>query len=234
MINKKRFVDLCKERSIAITDEQAEKLDIYAELLVEWNNDMNLTAITQPNEIEIKHFLDCIIASRYCASGDSVADIGTGAGFPGVVMKLMRPDIEMTLIDSQEKRLGFLEEVCSAVGISCNFVHLRAEDAGRMPELRERFTMTTARAVAPLNILTEYCLPLTAIGGRMLAMKGKEAEQECESAANAIKALGGGEVRLYKYALPDDSARALIELSKVTATDMRYPRRAAAIKRAPL
>jgi len=234
MINRDRMREKAARYGIEVSDVQLEQLDTYAALLVEWNERMNLTSILEPEEIETKHFLDCMPAAQLCREGDSIADVGTGAGFPGVVMKIMRPQIDITLIDSLDKRLTFLAEVGRQLGLSMNYIHTRAEDAGHAESLREHFSATTARAVAPLNVLAEYCLPLTRVGGRLIAMKGRSAADEVESARAAIELLGGSISSEKEFTLSDGSERQIIVIDKVSATPEKYPRRANAIKKKPL
>ncbi len=234
MIDRNRMRKMAESYQIEVTDTQLEQLDTYARLLVEWNKVMNLTAITAPEEIEIKHFLDCMLTAKLCKEDDNVADVGTGAGFPGVVIKIMVPELRITLIDSLDKRLNFLSEVGSELGLDMNYIHARAEDAGHSPDLREQFTLTTARAVAPLNVLAEYCLPLTARGGRLIAMKGRSASDEISSAAAAMEILGGKVAEEKEFALPDGSERQIILIDKISPTPEKYPRRPAVIKKKPL
>lgn len=234
MIDKNRMKDKAAQYDIAVSNAQIEQLDTYARMLVEWNERMNLTSITEPEEIETKHFLDCMLAAQLCRAGERVADVGTGAGFPGLVMKIMQPEIEITLIDSLDKRLTFLSEVGRELGLGMNYIHARAEDAGHADGLREAFSATTARAVAPLNVLSEYCLPLTAVGGRLIAMKGRSAADEVECARAAIELLGGRIAEEREFTLPDGSERQIIIIDKVNATPEKYPRRASAIKKKPL
>lgn len=158
---------------VEVDDLLAQRLDIYARLLVEWNEKMNLTAITEPNAIVIKHFVDSLTVSRYLPEGPvALVDVGTGAGFPGVPLALYRDDIQLTLLDSLNKRLLFLKEVCTALGLPATLVHARAEEAGRQPAYRERFDVATARAVAALPTLCEYCLPLVKPHGRVYCHEG--------------------------------------------------------------
>jgi len=234
MIDRNRMQRLAAQFEIEISKIQLEQLDTYAHMLVEWNKVMNLTAITEPEDIEIKHFLDCMLAARLCRENDSIADVGTGAGFPGVVIKIMQSNAEITLIDSLDKRLNFLSEVGKELGLSMNYIHARAEDAGHADGLRQSFTLTTARAVAPLNVLAEFCLPLTAVGGRLMAMKGRSAADEVTSAGNAIEILGGIISEEREFILPDGSERQIIIVDKLTDTPEKYPRRPAAIKKKPL
>ncbi len=234
MIDQERMRTKAAQYGISLSDRQLEQLDIYAEMLVEWNEKMNLTSITQPEEIETKHFLDCMLVADLIKEDDSVADVGTGAGFPGVVLKIMRPEAQITLIDSLEKRLNFLAEVGKALGIGMNYIHARAEDAGHAAGLREAFSVTTARAVASLNVLAEYCLPLTAKNGRLIAMKGPSADEEIVQAENALNILGGKITDRVSHILPDQSERNIIIVDKITPTPEKYPRRAKAISNKPL
>lgn len=233
MINKKRMKAKAESFGILLSDDQLSKLDLYAELLVDWNSRMNLTAIVEADEIETKHFLDCLLAAKMCSDDESIADVGTGAGFPGVVIKIFKPNARITLIDGLEKRLGFLKAVGKELCLDMDYVHGRAEDVGHMPEYRQKFSLTTARAVAPMNILAEYCLPLTAVGGRMLAMKGKT-DEELESASSGIEILGGRLSDKNDFALPDGSERQIIIVEKINDTPDKYPRRAPVIKKKPL
>ncbi len=233
MINKERMRAKAECFDILLSNDQLSMLDRYAELLVDWNTRMNLTAIVDPEEIETKHFLDCLLAAKLCAEDEIIADVGTGAGFPGMVIKIFRPDTSVTLIDGLEKRLGFLKAVGNELGLSMEYVHGRAEDVGHMPEYRQKFSMTTARAVAPMNILAEYCLPLTAVNGRMLAMKGK-ADDELEFASGGIEILGGRISERKDFVLPDGSERQIITVEKISDTADKYPRRAPVIKKKPL
>ena len=234
MIDFARFSALLADYDITLTEHQLNQLDRYAELLVEWNKVMNLTAITEPQEIEVKHFLDCLIAAKHLKGDEKVIDVGTGAGFPGIVLKIACPNIELCLLDSLDKRLAFLDNVLNEIGADAQLVHARAEDAGHDPKLRELFDVSTARAVAPLNILCEYCLPFVRVGGRFVAMKGSAADDELNSAQNAVTETGG-ELSLQKdYTLPDNSERSILEITKNVPTPERYPRRAPAIKKKPL
>ena len=160
------------EHAEPLSEEQYAQLERYAELLVEWNEKMNLTAITDPEGIAVKHFLDCLayLKRANIPEGARVADVGTGAGFPGVVLKIARPDIKLVLIDSLQKRLNFLDTVLNEIGVKATLVHARAEDAGHDKKLRESFDFVTARAVANLAVLSEYCIPLVKGGGHFIAV----------------------------------------------------------------
>ena len=181
---------------IAVSDGQAEQFQWYMELLIEWNEKMNLTAITEPKAVVVKHFLDSILLLPELEQGDTLIDVGTGAGFPGVPLKIGEPSIRLTLLDSLglhltlldslNKRLIFLREVLDRLGLDAQIVHARAEEGGRQAGLRTKFAFATARAVAPLNLLCEYCLPFLQMGGVFLAMKGPEPDAEVEAAKRAV------------------------------------------------
>ena len=194
MIDRDRLVAWGEENNLEITGRQADQLDRYAQLLVEWNEKMNLTAITDPEGVLVKHLMDSLTVLRSLpAAGEKVRliDVGTGAGFPGIPLAVMREELELTLLDSLNKRLVFLEAVCRALGLEARCVHARAEEAGRQKAHREKYNVATARAVAALPALCEYCLPLVVPGGVFLAMKGPDGEREAQEAASAIKVLGG-------------------------------------------
>lgn len=215
-----------KNLGIKITAEQAAKFQKYMELLVEWNEKLNLTAITEPEEILEKHFLDSLTTLLACKpkDGSKVLDVGTGAGFPGVPIKIMRPDLQVTLLDGSNKRLNFLGELCSELGVECRRVHKRAEEAGLDKAMRENFDIVTARAVAQLRILCEYCLPLVKMKGYFIAMKGPGANEELFEARNALDILGGDKVDIKQVQLPNAGERNLIVVRKLSFTPKGYPR----------
>lgn len=222
---------------IALTDEQVEKLTRYYELLIEWNEKMNLTALTEPEDVALKHFCDSILLLKYAdiPQGNSLIDVGTGAGFPSVPVKIVRPDIKLCLLDSLNKRLTFLTEVVNELNLTdVKIVHSRAEDGAKKVELREKFDFATSRAVAQLNVLSEYCLPYVKVGGAFIAMKGKYSEEEIANAKSAIKLLGGKTVKVDTYNLADTSERTIINIKKLSSTDKKYPRTSAKIKSKPL
>lgn len=227
---------------VEVTAELAEKLDIYARLLVEWNEKMNLTAITDPIGVTVKHFADSLTAAPLLPQGGfSLIDVGTGAGFPGVPLALYRPDCRLTLLDSLNKRLIFLEAVCKELGLQAQLIHARAEEGGRKPELRERFDVSTARAVAALPTLCEYCLPFVKVGGRFIALKGPDGEREQEAAARAVSLLGGKVTSRTALTLPPQAEegmepmeRLLLQVDKVRPTPPAYPRPSAKIAKKPL
>ncbi len=225
-----------KNLGIKVTAEQAAKFQKYMELLVEWNEKLNLTAITEPEEILEKHFLDSLTTLLACKfkDGGKVLDVGTGAGFPGVPIKIMRPDLQVTLLDGSNKRLNFLGELCSELGVECRRVHKRAEEAGLDKAMRENFDIVTARAVAQLRILCEYCLPLVKMKGYFIAMKGPGANEELFEARNALDILGGDKVDVKQVQLPNAGERNLIVVHKLSFTPKGYPRHGGTIIKHPL
>ncbi len=224
---------------VALSAGHLDRLDMYARLLIEWNEKINLTAITQPREMAVKHFLDSLTLLPLLPDGPfSLIDVGTGAGFPGVPLALLRPDCSLTLLDSLNKRLVFLKELTAALGIPAALVHMRAEQGGRDISLRERFDVATARAVAALPALCEYCLPFVKVGGRFLAMKGPDVPAELAQAAGAIHKLGGASARCVDMALPaiegEAQARTVVIIRKHSPTPGAYPRPSAKIAKHPL
>ena len=219
---------------VPLTEEQYRRLDTYAEMLVEYNERVNLTAITAPHEMLVKHFEDCAHVCAHIPQGASVVDVGTGAGFPGLIVAMLRDDVRVTLMDSIAKKLDFVCAVADELGLECEMVNVRAEVAGRDAEFRESFDVATARAVAELNTLAEFCLPLVKVGGRFVAMKGSDAVGELERGRFAIGLLGGGEATAEQFELSDGSKRAVVVCEKVAQTPEKYPRAAAQIKKKPL
>lgn len=224
------------EYGVPLSEEQLEQLEKYAALLCEWNKKMNLTAITDDEGIAYKHFLDCLALLRNfdIPKNAKVADVGTGAGFPGIVLKIARPDIELTLIDSLQKRLTFLDTVLRELGIKATLVHSRAEDAGHDKALREKFDVVTARAVANLSVLTEYCLPLAKVGGAFVPMKTAEVAEELFGAENAVKILGGETRETKIYELPNVGGRSIAVIDKKSQTPPKYPRQRVKLSEKPL
>lgn len=220
-----------------IDECKAKQLELYGNLLVEWNEKMNLTAITEPKEVVFKHFLDCLFFFK-CIDvprNASIIDVGTGAGFPGIVLKIARPDIKLTLLDSLNKRITFLNEVIEKLGLDAvEAVHLRAEDGAKKTEYRENFDVATARAVAPLNVLSEYCLPYVKKGGIFVSLKGPQAEKEISSAHKAISLLGGEKPLLFTEEIEQLGKRSIIKIKKISQTPPKYPRNSAKISKQPL
>lgn len=211
----------------------ADALDRYAELLVEYNRKVNLTAITEPEGIEDRHFIDSLLLAAQPEVRGRVVDVGTGAGFPGIVLKLFRPEIELTLMEPTGKRVDFLKYACAELGIEAEFAKERAEEAARK-RWRETFDTAVARAVADLPVLAEYCLPLVKVGGVFVAMKGSSAQDEAARGAGAVKKLGGEVAGTRAFTLPDSSARELIFCTKISHTPPAYPRNGGKIAKAPL
>lgn len=222
-----------KDYKITLTENQYEQFQKYFELLAEWNEKMNLTAITDESGVALKHFADSLSLLNFVdiPQNSSLADVGTGAGFPGVVLKIARPDIKLTLIDSLKKRLVFLNEVCSQLGIDAELIHSRAEDGARDEKLRESFDFAVSRAVARMNVLSEYCLPYVKVGGAFCAMKGAQANEEFKESLNAINTLGGKLEKKYFFELPENGGeRAIAVVRKVKNTPQKYPRQSGKIK----
>ena len=234
MIDKDLLKQYADAIGVPLDSAALERFDTYAALLVEWNRKMNLTAITAPEEIVIKHFIDSLVLLPFTepAEGARVIDVGTGAGFPGIPLLIARNDIRLTLADALNKRLVFLEEVLAACGLHAATVHARAEELGNDERFRETYDLAVARAVAPLNVLSEYCLPFVKVGGSFLAMKGTQ--EDMASAERAVKALGGEIERTVSYELPNGDGRSMILIKKISQTSTRYPRKSKKIASAPL
>lgn len=226
----------CSEIGIDLSETQISQFEKYYELLIDWNNKINLTRITEPEEVAIKHFADSLtLLNHYDISENAkVIDVGTGAGFPGIPLKIARPDIQLTLLDSLNKRLVFLDEVCQAMGIDAEIVHARAEDGGRNPEHREMYDVAVSRAVARLNVLSEYCIPYVKLKGAFVAMKGPEMTEEIQEAEKAVSLLGGKIVKAEEFTIPDNSNRTIVVIEKQRFTINKYPRQGVKIKNKPL
>ncbi len=236
MLNRALLEETVRPFGVEIDDGAFHRLDTYAELLVETNKQFNLTAITEPDEVTVKHFADCLALFGVVQFPEnaSVIDVGTGAGFPGLVLKLYRPDLQVTFLDSTKKKLGFIETVLSAVSLSGETVHLRAEEAGRAPKYRQKFDFATARAVSDLRNLAEYCLPLVRVNGLFLAMKSAAADEEIIAAKSALALMGGKieENRVFK--LVENTDRRVVLVRKISQTPPKYPRPSAKIAKNPL
>jgi len=235
--NISSIAPLCQEFGVELTDKIQERLNVYGNLLIEWNEKMNLTAITEPEAVLYKHFYDCILFLKHIElkKGAKIVDVGTGAGFPGMVLKIVREDLQVTLLDSLNKRLIFLNEVIGKLGLAgIETVHSRAEDAGKSKALRETFDIATARAVANLPVLSEYCVPLVKKGGMFVSMKGANALEEVEISTNAAKILGCSKPDIIFETLPGDDKRAFITFKKISQTPPKYPRKPSDISKQPL
>lgn len=230
------FTQSAEACGVSVLPEQAEQFQKYLELLVEWNEKMNLTAITEPKEVAVKHFLDSALILKYLElpPGASLVDVGTGAGFPGVALKIMRTGLSLTLLDGLNKRLVFLQALLSGLNLSAETVHARAEEAGRQPKYRQKFDFATARAVAPLNLLCEYCLPFLKMGGVFAAMKGPQAGAEIAAAKNAVSILGCELSAVHEFTLPGGDSRSLILIRRTKVLSDLYPRHGSKIAKQPL
>lgn len=226
----------CSDIGINLSDSQAEKFEKYYKLLIEWNEKINLTRIVEPEEVAVKHFADSLAITKYfdIPENASLIDVGTGAGFPGIPLKIFREDIKLTLLDSLNKRLNFLDTVAEEIGIDVNTVHSRAEDAGKDVAQRESYDIAISRAVARLNTLCEYCIPLVKVGGSFIAMKAADYKEELKEAENAVEMLGGEVVSVNEFNLEGAGERALIVINKKENTPDKYPRAGKKIKNKPL
>jgi len=223
---------LLETSKIELNAEQISQLERYGDLLIEWNEKFNLTAITEKEEIYVKHFLDCLILTNYQLSG-KLADVGTGAGFPAIVLKIACPQLSITMLEPNNKKISFLNEVIRQLGLKdIVAVNQRAEDFAR--EHYEEFDFVTSRAVASLNILSELCLPLLKIHGHFLAMKGPRGQEELQQAAKGIARLSGVVLNVDSYQLADQQQRLVIDLTKDQPTNRKYPRNYSQIKKKPL
>lgn len=227
-----------KELGIQLENYQIEQFIKYYELLVEWNSFMNLTAITEFDDVFKKHFIDSIsLIKAFDISKDvSVIDVGTGAGFPGLALKIAYPQMKITLLDSLNKRIQFLNEVIDQLGLKdIDTVHGRAEDFAKPGKLREKYDLCVSRAVANLSTLSEYCLPFVKVGGQFISYKSEKIQEEAEQAKKAITILGGKYEKQVEFYLPDsDIYRNLFVISKVSKTSTKYPRKAGMPSKEPL
>lgn len=224
------------EYGITLSTEALEKFELYARMLVEYNEKVNLTAITQPEEIAVKHFLDSLLLIKAVDVPENAAviDVGTGAGFPGIPLKIVRPDLRLTLLDSLNKRVTFLTELSDALGQQNRVIHGRAEQCGREAGLREEYYLATARGVAALPALSEYCLPFVKPDGLFAAMKGPEVEQEAEAAQKALYLLSAELLGIKRYNLPGNQGRTIVLIKKISRLSPKYPRTAVKITKTPL
>ena len=236
MINKELLLNTIKQFSLTLDDAAFSRLDTFAEMLVEANKSFNLTAITEPDEMTVKHFADCLSLFAYVdiPENSSIIDVGTGAGFPGMVLLLARPDIKMTFLDSLNKRLNFIESVLKETGVKAEILHARAEDAGKDDGYREKFDFATARAVADLSVLSEYCLPFVKLGGSFISMKSADTDDEIENAKGAIGVLGGEIKSVNSFNLVENMPRKIVEIKKISQTPTQFPRTSKKITKSPI
>lgn len=233
-----KFDEQLRFLSLTLNDRQRQQFNRYYELLIEWNRVMNLTGITDYDEVNLKHFTDSltIVRIKDMSQIQSMIDIGTGAGFPGIPIKIMFPHIEIVLLDSLNKRLRFLNEVIDQLSLE-NIVtlHGRAEDHGRKKEYRENFDLAVSRAVANLSTLSEYCLPFVKEGGSFISYKSGDSDEEIKNSEKALGILGGEIGKIDKFKLPGtDMGRALAEIKKIKNTPAKYPRKAGLPSKEPL
>ena len=238
MVNVNTLVDGAKALGIDLTKDKQDKFILYKELLKEWNQKVNITSITDDVEIDIKHFIDSItpLSTNLFKGKSKVLDIGTGGGFPGVPLKIIREDLEIVLLDSLNKRIKFLNEVIDSIGLQdIVAIHGRAEELGRNKEHRENYDIVISRAVASLNTLSEYSLPFVKVGGYFISMKGPDIDQELNEAEKGIKILGGRVKDKIMITLPFSSiTHSLIIIEKVKETPTKYPRGGGKPKKKPL
>lgn len=223
---------------ISLSSAQKEQFDKYYELLTEWNKVMNLTGITQRDEVDTKHFADSltIVRIKNMDEVDSLIDVGTGAGFPGIPIKILFPHIDVVLLDSLNKRIRFLNEVIDQLGLSSvRTIHGRAEDYAKKSDYREKFDLCVSRAVANLSTLSEYCLPFVKIGGSFVSYKGSDADLEIEKSEKAVSMLGGHIGKIDRFHLSGtDMGRVLVDIEKISGTPKKYPRKAGVPSKTPL
>lgn len=234
MIDKDLLKESALDFGVSLDDMALDRFELLEQRLVRWNNHINLTAITEPDEIVIKHFVDSlsIFSAVDLPRGASVIDVGCGAGFPGLPLLIARPDLDLTFLDSVGKKLSFIKEVMRYNGLMGDVVHDRAENIGLSIKYRESFDFAVTRAVAPLNMLAEYCLPLVKVGGMYVSMKG--ADNEVELGKNAIEKLGGKIENIVSLELPTGDKRNLILIRKISQTSIKYPRKTKKISSKPL
>lgn len=238
MMKEQQFKEKLSKNNITLSDQQMKQFSTYYEMLVEWNEKVNLTAITEKNEVYLKHFYDSITPSFFedFSKVESICDVGAGAGFPSLPLKICFPHLQVTIIDSLQKRINFLQELIESLQLTnVELVHSRAEDAGQEQAYREQFDVVTARAVARMSVLSEYCLPFACIGGKFIALKGANAQEELQDADKAIKTLGGKVIKEESFHLPKEKGeRSIIWIEKVNSIPNKYPRQAGTPNRKPI
>ena len=231
------LLNYAKNYGINLDEKALERFEIYYNFLVEYNQHTNLTSITEKNDVIIKHFLDSILLTKFLKlnSETKLIDVGTGAGFPGVPIKIANPEINLTLLDSLNKRIIFLNKLVEKLNLTAEIFHNRAEECGKNKNFRERFNIVTSRAVAKLTVLSEYCLPLLKVGGFFVSLKGSNVENEIEESAKSIKVLGGKIEKVEKFDLPEEKgSRSLVIIKKVSPTPAKYPRSNSSIAKSPI
>lgn len=237
-----KFFDLmkvaAKDVNLELTEVQYEQFIKYMRLVQEWNEKINLTAITEDEEFIKKHFIDCMKAfkSEAIRNAKTIIDVGTGAGFPGMPIAILHPTAKITLLDSLNKRINFLNLVVRELGLkNVTTIHSRAEDGARKPELREKFDVATSRAVANMAVLSEFCMPYVKKGGHFVALKGPSVDEELENGANAIKILGGELKGIIEISIEEtDLKHNIVEVKKIKECPKAYPRKAGTVNKKPL
>ena len=231
-----KMIELSKKIDISLTETQIKKFFEYMQLLLEWNEKINLTAITEVNDIILKHFIDSLTIIKYIKESDKIIDVGTGAGFPGIPIGIMNSKIDITLLDSLNKRINFLNEVCNKLDLkNIKTIHGRAEDFGQNIDTREKFNIAVSRAVANMTTLVEYLLPFVKVGGCAICMKGPEIDEELSKAEFAIKELGGKVEKVENFVLPNsDIERNIVIIKKISDTPNKYPRKAGTPSQSPM
>ncbi|MEN1966535.1 16S rRNA (guanine(527)-N(7))-methyltransferase RsmG [Lentibacillus sp. N15] len=237
-MNPEQFVNELQQKGIELNDRQIEQFSIYFKTLIEWNEKVNLTALTMEKDVYLKHFYDSISAAFYhdFTNEQHICDVGAGAGFPSIPLKICFPDLQVTIVDSLNKRINFLDHLASELDLTnVTFHHDRAENVGKNPAFREQFDIVMARAVARLSVLSELCLPLCKKDGAFLAMKGAQASEELKDSQAALKLLGGGAPRVYTFELPEEeSERSIVVIHKERHTPSKYPRKPGVPNKKPL
>lgn len=237
-VNEEQFVAKLHEQGIQLSENQIQQFRKYFHMLVEWNEKMNLTAITDAPSVYLKHFYDSITAAFYVDLNgkQSICDVGAGAGFPSIPLKICFPDLSVTIVDSLNKRITFLTELAKELQLNnVHFIHSRAEDFGQNSKYREQFDLVTARAVARLSVLSELCVPLVKEGGMFVAMKGAAAEEELLDAKKAITVLGAELIEKHSFNLPmEESERNIFILNKIKKTPKKYPRKPGIPNKTPI
>ncbi|RBP05001.1 16S rRNA (guanine(527)-N(7))-methyltransferase RsmG [Rossellomorea aquimaris] len=237
-MNVNEFQSMLEEKGISLSPEQLNQFERYYELLVEWNEKMNLTAITEKEDVYLKHFYDSISAAFYVDLTEvtTLCDVGAGAGFPSIPLKICFPHLHISIVDSLNKRITFLNHLSDELGLDhTNFYHDRAETFGKNKAHREKYDMVTARAVARMSVLSELCLPLVKKGGLFVAMKASNVKEELSNAKKAIGMLGGQTDKMYSFVLPEEeSERNIVKIDKVKETPNKYPRKPGTPNKLPL
>ncbi|MDQ0157761.1 16S rRNA (guanine(527)-N(7))-methyltransferase RsmG [Robertmurraya andreesenii] len=237
-MNTEEFQQMLEERGIRLSQKQMSQYETYFHTLVEWNEKMNLTAITDKSEVYLKHFYDSISAAFYFDFNETlhICDVGAGAGFPSIPLKIAFPNLHITIVDSLNKRISFLEHLAKELQLeNVRFIHDRAETFGQSSEHREAYDVVTARAVARLSVLSELCIPLAKVGGTFIAMKAANVEEEIEAGRKAIATLGGKIIDIHSFTLPiEESERNIVMIKKEKSTPKKFPRKPGIPNKTPI